>query len=110
MLIVKTESLLTKEIKKVDIIPNMTPRTMAPTVSSRNNITIWRGGMFSPFTSYKLIVNKTIQVPSLNKLSPSIKELNFFGAPAYLSNANTATVSVQESTDPNMKASGILKN
>ena len=60
--------------------------------------------MFAPFTSYKLIVSKTIHVPSLNKLSPSIKELNFFGAPAYLSKAKTATVSVQESTDPNIKA------
>mgnify|MGYP006869349354 CR=1 FL=1 len=64
--------------------------------------------MFPPFTSSKLIVSKTIQVPSLNKLYPSIKELNFFGAPASLSNAKTATVSVQESTDPNINAYGML--
>lgn len=104
MLIVKTESLLTKEIKKVEIIPKITPRTMAPTVSSRKSTTIVKGGMFSPFTSYKLIVNKTMQVPSLNKLSPSIKELNFLGAPAYLSKAKTATVSVHDNTEPNIKA------
>jgi hypothetical protein len=36
--------------------------------------------------------------------------LNFFGAPASLSKANTATVSVQDKTDPNMNASGKLKN
>ncbi len=48
-------------------------------------------------------------MPSLNKLSPSIKELNFLGAPAYFSKANTATVSVHDKTDPNMNASGMLK-
>lgn len=45
-----------------------------------------------------------MQVPSLNKLSPSIKELNFLGAPAYLSKAKTATVSVHDNTEPNIKA------
>lgn len=72
-------------------------------------MTIVRGGIFSPLTSSKLIVSKTIHVPSLNKLSPSINELNFLGAPAYLSKAKTATVSVHESTEPNIKASGMLK-
>jgi len=45
-----------------------------------------------------------MQDPSLNKLSPSMRELNFLGAPASLSRARTATVSVQESTDPNINA------
>jgi hypothetical protein len=49
-------------------------------------------------------VNKIIQVPSLSKLSPSIKELNFFGEPDSFKRAKTATVSVQESTAPNINA------
>lgn len=109
MLMVSIESLLTSLIKKVEIIPNIIPRMMAPIVSYKNSITIYKGSIFYPFTSYKLIVSNTMHVPSLNKLSPSIRELNFLGAPAYFSKASTATVSVQDSTDPNIKASGMLK-
>ena len=86
----------------------MTPRMMAPIVNSRNNWQIPRMGGFYPFTICKLMVNKTMHVPSLNKLSPSMSDLNFLGAPAYLSKANTATVSVHDSTDPNIKASDQL--
>ena len=49
-----------------------------------------------------------MHVPSLNKLYPSIRELNFLGAPAYFNNAKTATVSVHDNTDPNIKAYGQL--
>ena len=49
-----------------------------------------------------------MHVPSLNKLYPSIRELNFRGAPAYFNNAKTATVSVHDNTDPNIKAYGQL--
>ena len=103
---VKIESFFTNFIRKVEIIPKITPRTIAPIVSSRNKITISMACIEFPFTISKLIVSKTIQVPSLNKLYPSIKELNFLGAPAYFNNANTATVSVHDKTDPNIKASG----
>ena len=37
-----------------------------------------------------------------------MSELNFLGAPASLSKASTATVSVHDNTDPNIKASGQL--
>lgn len=57
-------------------------------------------------TSYKLMVYKIMHDPSLIKLYPSIRELNFLGAPASFRRARTATVSVQESTDPNMNAYG----
>ena len=40
MFIVKIESFFTSLIKNVDIIPNMIPKTMAPTVSSKNNTPI----------------------------------------------------------------------
>jgi hypothetical protein len=40
----------------------------------------------------------------LNRLYPSIKELNFLGAPAYLSKAKTATVSVHDKIDPKRNA------
>jgi hypothetical protein len=45
-----------------------------------------------------------MQLPSLIRLSPYIKDLNFLGAPAYFNKANTATVSVQDKTEPNIKA------
>jgi hypothetical protein len=106
MLIVRIESFLTNLIKKVEIIPNITPSTIAPIVSSKNKITIYKACIYPPLTNYKLIVSKTMHVPSLNKLYPYIKELNFFGAPAYFNKANTATVSVHDSTDPNINASG----
>ncbi len=109
MLIVKMESFFTSLIKNVEIIPKMTPRTIAPMVSSRNSMTIYSGCISPPLTSSRLMVSNTIHVPSLNKLSPYINELNFFGAPAYFNNANTATVSVHDKTDPNMNASGMLK-
>lgn len=35
-----------------------------------------------------------------------MSELNFLGAPASFNKAKTATVSVQDSTDPNINASG----
>lgn len=73
-------------------------------VSYRNSWPIFNGGGAEPLTNYKLIVNKTMHVPSLNRLSPSISELNFLGAPASLSSAKTATVSVQERTEPNINA------
>lgn len=79
---------------------------MAPRVNYKNNLIINKGGGRVPFTNYRLMVNNIMQVPSLNKLSPSINELNFLGAPAYLRRAKTATVSVQERTDPNIKAYG----
>ena len=103
---VNIESRLTRLIKNVDITPNNTPRIIAPIVSYKNSLTIYKGGMSPPLTSYKDIVSKTIHVPSLNKLYPYIKELNFFGAPAYFSRASTATVSVHDNTDPNMNAYG----
>lgn len=103
---VRIESRFTRFIKNVDIIPKITPSIIAPIVSYKNSLTIYKGGMFPPFTSYNDIVNNTIHVPSLNKLSPSIKELNFLGAPAYFNNANTATVSVHDNTDPNINAYG----
>jgi hypothetical protein len=84
----------------------MHPSAMAPRQSSKNNFPINSGGGILPLTNSKLTVYKIIQVPSLSKLYPSIKELNFLGAPAYLRSASTATVSVQESTEPNMNASG----
>ena len=65
---VKIESLLTKLIKKVEIIPKKTPRKIAPIVSYKNSLTICKGGMFPPFTNYKAIVKRTMHVPSLNKL------------------------------------------
>ena len=58
----------------------------------------------TPLHSSKLIVNRIMQLPSLRRLYPSIKELNFLGAPASLRRERTATVSVQERMDPNMKA------
>lgn len=61
-----------------------------------------------PFTNSKLIVNRTMQVPSLKRLSPSINELNFRGAPASFSRARTATVSVHDNTEPNINAYGQL--
>jgi hypothetical protein len=103
---VRIESRLTKFIKNVEITPNTTPRIIAPIVSYKNSLTIYKGGMLPPFTNYNDIVNKTIHVPSLKRLSPSISELNFFGAPASFSNANTATVSVHDKTEPNMNAYG----
>lgn len=54
----------------MDIIPNITPNTIAPIVNSKNAMPIWRGCIGPPLTNYKLIVSKTIQVPSLNKLYP----------------------------------------
>lgn len=87
-----------------DRYPNITPSTMAPTVSYRNSCTILRGGGLDPFTNYRLIVNSTMHDPSLNKLSPSMSELNLRGAPAYFNSAKTATVSVHESTEPNINA------
>ena len=47
-----------------------------------------------------------MHVPSFNKDSPSIKELNFFGAPISFKSDITATVSVQERMEPNRKAEG----
>lgn len=67
---VKIESLLTKLIKNVDMIPKTTPRMIAPIVNYKNNLTIYKGGIFPPFTNSKEIVSKTIHVPSLNKLYP----------------------------------------
>jgi hypothetical protein len=84
--------------------PKITPNIIAPSVNSRNNCTIYSGGGLFPLTSSKLIVNNTIQVPSLNRLYPSINELNLRGAPAYFNSAKTATVSVQDRTDPNINA------
>ena len=66
------------------------------------------GGGLDPLTSYKLIVKRIIHVPSFKRLSPSIRELNLRGAPAYFRRANTATVSVHERTEPNMKAYGYV--
>jgi len=103
---VKTGSFLTLAISCADIKPITQPRITAPSVSYRKSFPMKRGGGILPFTNYKLIVYKIIHEPSLSKLSPSINELNFRGAPAYLRSASTATVSVQESTDPNIKASG----
>ena len=80
------------------------PRTTAPSVSWRNSSPINSGGGADPLTNSKLIVYKIIQVPSLSRLSPYISELNFLGAPASFNKASTATVSVQESTDPNINA------
>jgi hypothetical protein len=105
---VNIESFFTSFIKKIDIIPNIIPKTIAPIVNSKNAIPIWRGCIGPPLTNYKLIVSKTIQVPSLNKLYPSINELNFLGAPASFKIAKTATVSVHESTDPNINADGYV--
>lgn len=87
----------------------MIPKTIAPTVKDTNSLTVPNTEIdYPPFTSWKLIVIRTMQVPSLNKDYPSIKERNFFGAPASFRRAKTATVSVQESTDPNIKASDQL--
>jgi hypothetical protein len=41
---------------------------IAPMVNYKNNRTIYKGGIFPPFTSSKEIVNRTIHVPSLNRL------------------------------------------
>lgn len=97
-------SFLNSLMISVAIIPNKTPRTIAPPVSSTNKEPICKTLMVPPLHNYKLMVNKIIQVPSFSKLSPSIKELNFLGAPDYLSNARTATVSVQDKIAPNIKA------
>lgn len=67
---VNIESFFTSFIKNVDIIPKITPRTIAPIVSYKNSMTISNACIYPPFTSYKLIVSNTIHVPSLNKLSP----------------------------------------
>lgn len=45
-----------------------------------------------------------MHVPSLSRDSPSINELNFFGAPTSLRSESTAIVSVQDKIDPNMNA------
>jgi hypothetical protein len=80
------------------------PNKIAPSVSYKNNYPMNKAGGIFPFTNSKLMVNRIIQDPSLSKLSPSIKELNFRGAPASFRRASTATVSVQDNTDPNMNA------
>lgn len=100
------ELCLTLFIRWAEIKPKTHPKTMAPRVNQKNNRMINIGGGGLPLTNYKLIVNRIIHVPSLNKLYPSINELNFRGAPAYFNKAKTATVSVHERTDPNIKASG----
>lgn len=102
---VNTGLFRTRYISYEEIKPKAQPNITAPTVNSKNSLTMNKAGGIVPLTSYKLIVYKTIHDPSLNKLSPSIKELNFLGAPASLSKAKTATVSVHESTDPNINAS-----
>jgi len=104
MLRVKIASFLTLLISLDDRKPKVIPKIIAPTVNSKKSCTIYKGGRLFPFTNCKLIVYSTMQVPSLNKLSPYIRELNFLGAPASLSRAKTATVSVQDKTEPNIKA------
>lgn len=85
-------------------IPKITPSTIAPPVNYTNSFPISNIPMLPPLQSSKLIVNKIIQLPSFRRLYPSISELNFLGAPASLSKASTATVSVQDKTEPNIKA------
>lgn len=46
------------------------------------------------------IVIKIIQEASLIKDSPSINDLNFFGAPTFFNKATTAAVSVQDNIAP----------
>jgi len=48
-------------------------------------------------------VNRTVAVPSLSRLSPSIKVLSFLEAPSSFSNATTATGSVADTIDPNTR-------
>ena len=45
-----------------------------------------------------------MQAPSFNKDSPSIREFSFLGAPISLRIDRTATVSVLDKIDPNIKA------
>jgi hypothetical protein len=47
---------------------------------------------------------RIIQVASLIRDSPSIKDLNFYGAPNSFKRATTAAVSVQERIEPIRKA------
>jgi hypothetical protein len=70
MFIVNIESFFTSFIKNVEIMPKITPRTIAPIVSYKKSMIIYNACIYPPLTSYKLIVSKTIHVPSLNKLSP----------------------------------------
>jgi len=91
-------------INSVAIMPNKTPKITAPPVSSINRIEISMTPILPPLHNSILIVNRIMHVPSFSKLYPSIRELNFFGAPASFSKAKTATVSVQERIDPNMNA------
>lgn len=50
------------------------------------------------------IWKRIMHVPSLIRDSPSISELNFLEAPASLSKAKTATVSVHDTIEPKRNA------
>eukprot|EP00351_Strombidinopsis_sp_SopsisLIS2011_P002974 CAMPEP_0116876562 /NCGR_PEP_ID=MMETSP0463-20121206/8473_1 /TAXON_ID=181622 /ORGANISM="Strombidinopsis sp, Strain SopsisLIS2011" /LENGTH=69 /DNA_ID=CAMNT_0004523229 /DNA_START=3223 /DNA_END=3432 /DNA_ORIENTATION=- len=55
----------------------------------------------TPSTNFNTTKKTTIAVPSLSKLSPSIKVANLLEAPSSLSKATTATGSVAETIAPN---------
>ncbi len=97
MFTVKISSLFIFFNQKEAIAPKMEPKSIPPKVKLKKSPTIDKGPIYSPpflvaFTISLAISNKTMQVPSLNKLSPSIKLFNFFGAPTSFSKAKTATI------------------
>ena len=68
MFSVKIASFLTNFISIEEKNPKTTPSMMAPNVSSKNSCPIYKIGGALPFTSSKLIVKRTIHVPSLKRL------------------------------------------
>lgn len=56
-----------------------------------------------PSAIFKSTKNATIAVPSLSKLSPSIRIVSFFEAPISFINATTAMGSVAEMIEPNRR-------
>lgn len=101
---VSSGSFLTLLMSEAATMPKTRPSKVPPIVKLNSKNMIFFTGILLPATISAQIVNKTIQVPSLSKDSPSMSELNFFGAPTSFNSANTATVSVQLRMAPKRKA------
>jgi hypothetical protein len=61
--------------------PNISPNIIPPKLNVKNKYTTDCMFYIYPFTIIADIFNKIIHVPSFKRDSPSINELNFFGAP-----------------------------
>ena len=81
-----------------------TPISIPPKERDKKFTTIYQIPLDSPLMILTDIIMRIMQVASLINDSPSIKDLNFYGAPTSLSRATTAAVSVHESMDPIKKA------